>query len=178
MSFVAYCAALQDILPLIDAPRWPPRPTLLTDDFGILKLDFENQQTWGVDEWKKYAQYLEKSGQQLKNDLQKTRRELAIRKEKSSRRNRNSVATNRPIILGGLYDNFKIPKPKRGRKCGSKYAKRIAEIERITIQTGLSAPKIIDNILGSEGLTGWSAEREKELTLKRYYNRRSNPPKK
>jgi hypothetical protein len=122
---------------------WPPRPGLLitlTPEY-IRGIDFNNQENWGIEEWRTYARFLEEKGQQFIDELKHERNQLSIaldlQKAKASRRKkkRYSPAVEKIAAIlaqhelakqGGLLTSLNqpmidapfpiIPRKKRGRK--------------------------------------------------------------
>lgn len=170
-------------------PKWksrklPHTPTLLTDTFNVLGLDFENQQDWSADEWKRYALFLEQEHERLSTELDKTRKELQQERAKHTRRKPSSEETPSkktpvPTLLSGGYKEL-LSKRKRGRppesKRGSKYDPLIKKARKKQKQMEVKQPwtKVVDLVLEEEGLSKWRARAVKKTILNHLYKNPNN----
>lgn len=70
-----------------DFPQWPPMPHPLT------QLRLSEQESWGIKEWRLYAQILEAGGEFLFEVLTNTQEELRNAREKASRPKKQPAPT-------------------------------------------------------------------------------------
>ena len=85
--------------------RWPPVPGLLSN---FLPVYLRERESWGIDDWKAYAAFLETEGAWLCQALAQSERELMAARFRASRRKSAVVVTPSPL---GLLS----PCPPRGR---------------------------------------------------------------
>ncbi|MGD9788380.1 MAG: hypothetical protein AB7U30_10565 [Sulfuricellaceae bacterium] len=95
-------------------PTYPRRGTLLTpsNDPSIPR------ESWGADEWKAYALFLEEAGGMMARRLQRTQEELRHARKKLTRR-------RKPVLFPNWINDPPPPK-KRGRKPAD-HTRRLAE---------------------------------------------------
>jgi hypothetical protein len=89
--------------------RWPPSPSLLSAHAHLANTPRDK---WGLAEWRDYALFLEESGGDMSQRLDRVESHLADARQKASRR-RKPAAPQRGTLLTG-WDA--PPGKKRGRK--------------------------------------------------------------
>jgi len=124
--------------------RWPPVPGLLSN---FLPVYLRERASWGIDDWKAYAAFLETEGAWQRQALAKSEHELMLARSRASRRKSAVGATPSPL---GLLS----PLPPRGRPGPKTKGRRFADAASVlALKVTLQAER--KNVTNKAALAEW-----------------------
>ena len=145
----------------VSRSSWPPRPTLLVNGNSLDFVTNKSRDCWSIDEWRRYAEFIENAGKNLSQQLNKLQEELLVksnklRRGKSKGASSYTLLSDRPVV-------------KRGRPRGSKseqYAIEALELKK-SCDRSMNDEKAILDVLTNLHRMSFHKAKPQVKTIKR-----------